>query len=58
MNCRDCGHQVSKKSATCPNCGRRIAFGIVIFLAVFCASFAVALCAGIIVTAVQLANMH
>lgn len=24
MKCPDCGHEISKKAATCPNCGRTI----------------------------------
>jgi hypothetical protein len=48
MPCPDCGHQVSKQAATCPGCGRRIAFGTVMFSAIFWAVLAIALFTAII----------
>jgi hypothetical protein len=62
MNCPDCGHQISKHAATCPACGRRIAFGIIMFWAVFWALFVTgflgALLGGLAVAIFQLANLH
>ena len=58
IDCPACQRPISKKAATCPACGHRIAFGTVMFLAIFCAFF-VWMLLGVFVFAVfQLANMH
>ena len=62
MDCPACGHHVSKKAATCPTCGHRIAFGVIMFWAVFSAllfsGFLGALVGSLGLAIYQLANMH
>jgi predicted amidophosphoribosyltransferase len=54
--CQDCGKEISKRALACPNCGRRIAFGMVIFSAVFWAAIILAAFGAVVIALVQIIN--
>jgi hypothetical protein len=58
MLCPDCEHEVSRQAAMCPTCGRRIAFGNIMFSAIFWAAFAVMFVSAIIFGLLTIINMH